>query len=102
MSFAIIYITHNSEAEAKRMSDHLLQQKLVACANIFPISSAYWWEGMIQYEGEWVSIVKTILENWEKVKSAVEKVHSYDVPCIMKIEVEANEAYEQWIRNEVE
>ncbi|MBK7873804.1 MAG: divalent-cation tolerance protein CutA [Saprospiraceae bacterium] len=101
MSFIVIYITHSSEAEAKRVSDHLLQQKLVACANIFPINSAYWWQGQIQYEGEWVSIVKTTLENWEKVKFEVEKIHPYDVPCIMKIEVEANNAYEQWIRDEV-
>ncbi len=101
MSFAIIYITHSSEVAAKKISDHLLQQKLVACANIFPIGSAYWWQGVIQYEGEWVSIVKTTSENWEKVKSEVEKIHPYDVPCIMKIEVEANEAYERWIQKQM-
>lgn len=101
MSFAIIYITHRSETEAKKVSDHLLDKRLVACANIFPITSAYWWQHAIQHEEEWVSIVKTTLENWEKVKSEVEKVHPYEVPCIMKFEVEANEPYEKWIKNEV-
>lgn len=102
MSFAIIYITHSSEAEAKRVSDHLLQKKMIACANIFPITSAYWWQSTIQHENEWVAVVKTTRENWEKVKSEIEKVHSYEVPCIMKFEVEANAAYEKWIRDEVE
>lgn len=101
MSFAIIYITHSSEAEAQRVCGHLLQEKMIACANIFPITSAYWWQGSIQHDNEWVSIVKTTLENWEKVKSEVEKVHPYEVPCIMKFEVEANAAYEKWIRDEV-
>ena len=101
MSFALLYITHPSEAEAKRVSQHLLEQQLIACANIFPITSAYWWQGAIQNEQEWVSIVKTTLENYERVKNEVEKVHTYKVPCILKIEVEANRVYEQWIRESV-
>jgi len=101
MSFAFIYITYPSEVEAQRVSQHLLEQKLIACTNIFPITSAYWWQGVIQNEQEWVSIVKTTLENYEGVKSEVEKIHPYDVPCILKIEVVANEVYEQWIRSSV-
>jgi periplasmic divalent cation tolerance protein len=101
MSFALIYITHSSEAEAQRVSQHLLERKLIACTNIFPITSAYWWQGMIQNECEWVSIVKTTLESFEGVKTQVEKVHSYEVPCILKITVEANAAYEQWIADSV-
>lgn len=101
MSFALIYITHPSEAEAQRVSQHLLECKVIACANIFPITSAYWWQGLLQNEQEWVSIVKTSLENYEGVKTEVEKVHSYEVPCILKIEVEANTAYENWIRDSV-
>ena len=32
----------------------------------------------------------------------VEKIHSYDIPCIIKIPIEANKSYFEWIRNEVE
>lgn len=102
MSFALIYITHSSKAEAQRLSQHLLEQKMVACANIFPITSAYWWQGSIQNEEEWVSIVKTTIEKYEPVKTIVEQIHPYEVPCILKIEVEANAAYEQWIRGSVQ
>lgn len=102
MPFALLYITYPNESEAQRVSQLLLARRLVACANIFPITSAYWWQGVIQNEQEWVSIVKTTLENYEAVKREVEKVHPYDVPCILKIEVEANAAYENWIRDSVE
>lgn len=102
MSFALIYITHSSKDEARRVSQHLLQQKLVACANIFPITSAYWWHGSIQNDEEWVSIVKTTMEKYEAVKTSVEQIHPYEVPCILKITVEANAAYEQWIQDSVQ
>ena len=87
--------------EAKKVASHLLEQKLIACANFFPIESACWWKGKIENSNEIVSIVKTKKENWEKVKEEVKKIHSYEIPCIMKFEVEANDDYENWIKSEV-
>lgn len=98
MSFIAIYITHSNEATAKQLSDVLIEKKLVACANLFPIQSAYRWKGKVVVEGEWVSLVKTIPERWEAVCRLVEELHPYEVPCIMKYEVAANAAYENWIR----
>ena len=97
MQIAVIYITNPSEAAAQALAEKLVDQKLVACSNIFPITSMYWWQGAIEKDGEWVAIVKTSIENWAKVKQAVEQLHSYEVPCILKFEVEANEAYGNWI-----
>jgi len=54
----------------------------------------------IDSANEIVSILKTKKENWKVVKEEIEKLHPYDVPCIMKIEVEANESYENWIQEE--
>lgn len=102
MSFILIYITHPNEDEATRVTNVLVEQKYVACSNIFPITSAYWWNGAIANEKEWVSIVKTVPENWEAVKAKVAAIHPYEVPCIMKINVEANDEYEQWIRKSVD
>lgn len=102
MGFIIAYITHGTELAAKKISNYLVQKKVVACANLMPITSCYWWKENIENEKEWVSIVKTIPENWEWLKKEVENVHPYDVPCIMKFEVEANKSYEDWIKTSVE
>lgn len=48
MSFIIFYVAHSSEEEARRISDSIVAARLAACANIFPIQSAYWWEGKIE------------------------------------------------------
>ncbi len=98
---SLIYLTHESEAEAQRISNLLLEARLVACANIFPIQSAYWWQGALENGSEWVSIVKTTPEKWEAVQKAVLQAHPYTTPCILKIEATANEAYAAWIRAEV-
>jgi periplasmic divalent cation tolerance protein len=101
MAFIIIYCTHASEEEAKRLSKALLERRLIACANIFPMQSMYWWQDAIEEGREWVSILKTVESRWEEVRQAIEETHPYEVPCIMKIEVSANTAYEQWIEQEV-
>jgi periplasmic divalent cation tolerance protein len=97
MPFLCCYITHPDEAAARRMAEHLLTERLIACANIFPVTSAYWWQGAVQQENEWVSLVKTSLELEAALESAVQRMHSYEVPCIMRFEARANETYEQWI-----
>lgn len=100
MKFIIIYITHKNLKEAKKIVSHLMRKKLIACANFFPIGSAYWWKGKIVSVKEMVSIVKTRKENWKKVHDEVKKIHPYETPCIMKIEVEANQDYADWINKE--
>jgi len=100
MKFIIIYITHKNLKEAKKAVAYLLGKKLIACANFFPIESAYWWKGKIVSAKEMVSLVKTRKENWIKVRGAVKAIHPYETPCIMKIEVEANQDYAEWIYRE--
>ena len=97
MAFLLCYITHPDEPTAQRIARQLVDQRLVACANVFPVSSLYWWQGAVQQEGEWVSVVKTRLELEARLEAAVQQIHPYEVPCILRVEVRANAAYEQWI-----
>lgn len=102
MNVIIIYITHRDMTEAKRVAEKLLRDHLIACVNYFPIESAYWWKGGIANAGEIVSLVKTRPENWDKVREAVEAMHPYETPCIMKLDVTANQSYVDWIYQETE
>ena len=97
MSVILVYITHESQDAAKKIGSTLVREKLAACYNLFPIASAYWWQGAIQNHGEWVTILKTTGERWNELVERVEKLHPYDVPCILKIETSANAAYEAWV-----
>ncbi len=97
----LIYITCKDEEEAVKISKHLLNKKLIACSNIHPTRSMYWWKEKIQDDKEFVIIAKTLEKNYKKIKEEVKKLHSYQIPCILKINAEANESYEKWVNEEV-
>ena len=94
---ALVYITCKDEKEAKKIAKHLLVKKLIACANFFPINSMYWWKGKIEDGKEFLMLAKTSDANFEKVKKEVTKIHSYDIPCILKIDTEVNKEYMDWV-----
>lgn len=95
-----IYTTHPDFKSAKDLCNKLLQEKLIACVNYFPIEVSYHWKWEIANAQEYVWLLKTRQENWEIIKEIILKNHPYEVPCIIKTEVEANEDYVRWIYNE--
>ena len=98
MAFLLFYVTYPDEDTARKISEQLVEKRLAACANIFPINSAYWWEGAVVQEGECVSILKTRLELEAELELALLAIHPYQVPCLLRFEVRANTAYENWIQ----
>ncbi len=101
MSFSLIYVTFADETSAHQISRQLIDEGLIACANVFPIESMYWWKGSVAEENECVSLLKTTNAHWPKVHQRLQEIHPYDVPCIMRMSVEANRDYEEWIAAEV-
>jgi len=102
MNMTLVYITCKDEKEAVKISKHLLEKKLIACSNMHPIRSMYWWEGKMVDEKEVVIMAKTLEKHYKKIKEEVSKIHSYDVPCVLKINAEANESYDKWVHEEVD
>jgi periplasmic divalent cation tolerance protein len=97
----LAYITCKDKKEAKSISLHLLKMKLIACGNIFPIDSMYFWKDKIVNEKESVLLVKTNSKNFNKVVNEVKKIHSYEVPCILKIDAKANKEYNNFVDKQV-
>ncbi|MBK8557683.1 MAG: divalent-cation tolerance protein CutA [Lewinellaceae bacterium] len=102
MAFLLFYVTHADEAAAQQMAAQLLERHLIACANIFPMSSAFWWEGAQQHEQEWVSVLKTRTTLETALETFITQFHPYQTPCMLRWPVHANAAYEQWIMAETE
>ena len=101
MNFIIIYITNPTKEEAKKIALHLLEKKLIACANIYPSNSMYWWEGKIENEDELAIIFKTRTELLDEAMALVKELHSYDVPCLMSYEYTLGDKdYLNWIAEE--
>lgn len=98
----LIYTTHPDLSTAKKITQHLLDKRLVACGNIFPtMHSMYWWQGQIEESTEVVVIFKTQKKLFEQCQIEIQLNHPYEVPCILQIDASKyNDSYGQWIRQE--
>ena len=96
----MLYVTCKDKEEAKKIARELLEQKLVACANILQSSSLFHWEGKLNEQEEAVLLLKTAENQAEKAAETIKKLHSYTVPCIIRLPVEANKPFEEWVNKE--
>ena len=100
-AIVFIYVTNPSKKEAERIAKSLMDRKLVACANMFPIESIYPWEGKIVDGKEYALILKTVPEKSGLVEEAVKEMHPYKVPCIITFQVSPNQEFGNWLRSEL-
>ncbi len=100
MEIITLYVTYKNQEDADKVVNFLLEKKLIACANFFPVNSVYRWEGKIEHQTEVVSFIKTRKENFEIVRDEILKIHPYETPCILKLNAEVNESYGKWVVGE--
>jgi periplasmic divalent cation tolerance protein len=97
----IYYITLNTDDEARRISKVLLERQLAVCANWFPITCAYRWEGKLVEEPETVLLVKTQAGYREALEQVLREHINY-TNLIAEIAPESvNESFRKWINAEV-
>jgi periplasmic divalent cation tolerance protein len=94
-----IYVTAKDIAEARKIGRILVEERLVACVNIFDgMRSIYRWEGAVVEAGEAVLIAKTRAILTPDVIARIRSLHSYTCPCIVAVPVvDGAAAYLQWI-----
>ena len=98
----ISYIICKDRGEAKKISRILLEKKLVACCNIIQTESLYNWKNKLVEDNEVILLAKTIDKNFTEIKKEVLKIHSYKIPCILKLDVkDINDSYLRWLKSEV-
>lgn len=102
--FVIILVTCCSSEEAEAIGNLLVAKRLAACVNVIPeVQSIFFWEKKISKEKEVLLIAKTRRELFEPVAKEVKKLHSYDLPEIIALPIEAgSDEYLNWIREETQ
>lgn len=96
-----VYATFGSEEEARRIARACIEEKLAACANIWPIASVYRWQGAIEEAQEFAALFKTRAEGAEALIARIAALHSYDVPAAVVWPIaDALGDYADWVRDE--
>jgi periplasmic divalent cation tolerance protein len=97
-----VYIVAADLAEADRIAEALIVERLAACVNILGgIRSVYRWQGAVERGDEIAMIAKTMENLFEPLAARVRALHSYDTPAIVAWPIIAGDAaYLDWIAAE--
>ncbi|MFN7709900.1 MAG: divalent-cation tolerance protein CutA [Holosporales bacterium] len=103
MTIAFVYITVDRADVGQSIARLLLQERLVACANLIPgATSFYWWQGQIQESQEQILILKTLKAELDDVTRRIREVHPYECPCIISLDgASAHPDFMHWIEKQV-
>ena len=100
---SIYFITVPSFEKAEKISQILLEKKLVACCNLIGtkenmITSMYTWKGNIEKEKEILMVCKSRVSLLHEIVEEVKKNHEYTVPEIIASPIiGGNEDYLKWV-----
>lgn len=89
-------------ASAQALSERLVADRLVACANILPgCRSVYRWQGQVDHAEEVPVLLKTVASRYTEVEAAIRAHHPYELPEIVALPVRAGlPGYLAWVAAE--
>jgi periplasmic divalent cation tolerance protein len=104
MSYIVVMITTPNKEDATKIVRSLLRKRLIACANIVgPVSSVFWWKGKIEEENEFLVLMKSHKNLFERISEKITKIHSYDVPEIIALSLrEGSQPYLDWLKTSLQ
>jgi len=99
--YIIVFVTTANKVEAEKISRTLLEERLIACANIVnPVVSFFHWKGNVDCADECLVIMKSRLDLFAALEERVKALHSYEVPEILALPiVEGSADYLAWMRD---
>ena len=101
---SVVLVTAPDEAAAATLARTLVDERLIACANLVPkVRSIYRWEGAIHDAAEVLIVMKTRSSGVEALIARVKSLHSYTVPEVLELPVRASFGpYLDWVWQETE
>ncbi|QKS00050.1 divalent-cation tolerance protein CutA [Sphingomonas sp. CL5.1] len=95
---AIVQFTCPDRAAAEAIARTLLEEHLIACANIIgPCRSIYRWEGVIEEADEVVMQLKTMSTYAPAAMARIAALHPYALPAIEHWPAETAPELAEWI-----
>ena len=97
----IVFTTFANEADAARVTRVLVEERLIACANLLPgARSIYRWEQGVRDESEIVVLMKTRKQDWTALLSRLHDLHPYTTPECVAVRIAAGAPkYMAWLED---
>lgn len=100
----IVFSTFGSEEDAARVTRALVEERLIACANLIPgARSIYRWKEGVVDEREVVVIMKSRKQDWSALLSRLHEMHPYEMPECIAVRLAAGAPrYMEWLEASLE
>ena len=96
--YCIVLTTFANETDANNVINTLLENKIIACAQVINIKSHYTWKGKVCHEPEVLVLFKTQWELYDLLESKIKEMHPYEIPEIIAVDIEKGlPDYLNWI-----
>ncbi len=80
----LAYITCKNNKEANQIATKLINNNLIACANIVSnAQSIFKWKSKLIKNKETILLAKTKKSKTKDIVNMVSKIHSYENPCVV-------------------
>jgi len=88
--------------EAKGLGYLIIDNKIAACVNFWPISSCFNWEGSMKCLEQVMLQIITFESKIEEVTKIISENHSYNIPLIAGVDIRRiNHSYKEWMMEEI-
>lgn len=95
-----VHVSVPDSEVAQRIAQALVARQDAACVQVLgPMATVYAWKGEVHQAKEWLLVVKTTQDAFERVCELVRREHPYEVPEIVALPVvDVFEGYAAWVR----
>ena len=102
-SYYVITTLCDKQEIAGRISEILMNKRLVVGSQISKVKSDYWWEGKIETKEEFKIEFKTRSDKISEIVEIIKLIHDYQIPDISKVEINClTEEMKKWIDESLE
>jgi periplasmic divalent cation tolerance protein len=100
----VAFVSCASREEAGKIAEILVEERLAACVNVLSsVESCYRWEGKVNWDTEFLLVIKTTVGALDQTRKRVLEVHSYDLTEFVAFRIDVgSEPYLNWIDDSVD
>jgi len=96
--FVVVQTSIDDESKADGLAAAIVEHKLAACVQRFPIKSTYRWKGKIENSSEFLLAAKTRMALAGELTDFIREHHPYELPEVIVTPITAGlPEYLEWV-----
>jgi periplasmic divalent cation tolerance protein len=101
-TLVLVLTTVGGDADAASIAATLVEERLAACVNVYPVRSTFRWRGAVEVAAEQQLVLKTTTLRLDALLTRLTALHPYEVPEVLVVPVRgAGASYAAWVGDAV-